>query len=334
MTARLLGMEVANASMYDGSTATAEAVLMSQRIFRKKRTKVLFAGAIHPEYVEVTRTYLTDPEKTLSFASAGEDGRTNLDELSAMLGSDVAAVVVQFPNFLGLLEDLKTIRKMTAEQGVLMVVVFSEPVAFGLIKPPGEFDADIVVGEGQSFGLPVSYGGPLLGMMTTKKKYVRAIPGRLVGKTKDRHGNDAYVITLATREQHIRRARATSNICTNEGLCALTAGIHLSLLGNEGLNKLATLNHDASRYLAGRLGELDGVTLPYEKTPWFNEFVIELPALAQDVFDALSAKGIVPGIPLSRFFPGQENRMLVTTTELNTLDQMERYCELLLDFVG
>ena len=334
MIARLLAMDVSNASLYDGSTAAAEAILMAQRVFRNKRERVVLAGSIHPEYLEVSRTYLTDPDRILTRVPPGADGRIDMIRLEGAMGDHVAGVMVQYPNFYGLLEDLQAVRRIADNSGALMLVVFSEPIAFGMLAPPGCFGADIVFGEGQSLGMPVSCGGPLLGIMTARQKYVRSIPGRLVGKTTDRHGNDAYVVTLATREQHIRRARATSNICTNEGLCAMSASIYMSLLGNRGLSKLAELNHHASRHLGARLAAIRGVSLPYAQTPWFNEFVVELPRNAADVFEKMSAEGVVPGVPLSRFFPDQENRLLVTTTELNSSEQMDDYCSLLGDLVA
>ena len=324
MIARLLGMEVSNASMYDGSTAAAEAVLMARRIHKGKRPLVVVAGALHPEWLQVIRTYLTQPEQTLRYVRWGDDGRVDRAALAAALGPDVAAVLVQSPNFFGCVEDLEAVRAATLPHGILLAACFSEALSFGLLKPPGHDAADIVAGEGQSFGMPLSFGGPLLGIMATKKEYVRAIPGRLVGKTADRNGRDAYVITLATREQHIRREKATSNICTNEGLCALTAAVYLSLLGNDGMRKLALLNHRTSLLLARRLLTVPGVSLPFARTPWFNEFVVELPVPAQTLCDRLADDGIVPGVLLSRFFADQPNRLLVTATEANRPADLER----------
>jgi len=334
MQSRLLGMEVANASLYDGSTAVAEAASMAVRIFRGKRPKIVLAGAVHPEYVEVLKTYQVSPEESLVVVPAGADGTTDLQELTRALTPDVAAVIIQSPNFFGLVENLVAARKLADKTGALLVAAFSEPLAFGLLRPPGECGADIVVGEGQSLGLPVGFGGPLLGLMATRKKFVRAMPGRLVGMTRDRNDNQCFVVTLATREQHIRRARATSNICTNEGLCALAAAVYMSLLGNVGFEQLARLNHNASLYLAGKLAQIPGVSLPFSDSPWFNEFVVDLPRPAADICARLAEHDVVAGVPLSRFFPDQDRRLLVTTTELNTKAQMERYCELLADIVA
>ena len=215
--------------------------------------------------------------------------------------------------------------------GTLLAVMFTEPIAFGLIKPPGAFDADIAAGEGQALGLPPSYGGPLLGLMTTKKEYVRALPGRLVGKTLDRHEQECFVITLATREQHIRRAKATSNICTNQGLCATSSCIYMSLLGSTGLKQLARLNHQAAVTLKNALLELDGVSLAYPTAPSFNEFVVDLKKPAQEVFNTLTKHGIVPGVPLSRFDPDRQNSMLVTATELTRAKDIEKLTAALQD---
>lgn len=326
MIARLLGMEVANASMYDGSSALAEAVNMAIRIFKGRRRRVLIAGAVHPEYVAVTRTYQIDPEETLLSIPPAPDGRADLEKVEKAMSPDVAAVVVQHPNFFGLLEDLSELARISHSHSALLVVAFTEPLAFGLVKPPGEFGADIVVGEGQSFGLSMGFGGPLLGIMTTRRAYVRALPGRLVGKTTDRHGNDCYVVTLATREQHIRRERATSNICTNEGLCALAAAIYLSLLGNEGLSKLARLNHQAANYLASRLEAIRGVILPYRNTPRFNEMVVEFEIDAREIVRRMAQYGFVAGVPLGDLLPNSNNRLLVTTTEMNPRQDIDAYC--------
>ncbi len=329
MMARYLEMEVSNASLYDGSTATAEAVGMALRIFKNKRPVVVVAGHVHPEYLGVVRSYLTHPEETLRMVPAGPDGRVDLGALESAMGPDVAAVLVQHPNFMGLVEDLQKLRDTATKHEALLLTTFSEALAFGLLKPPGAFGADIVVGEGQSFGMPVSFGGPLLGIMTTRKATVRSMPGRVVGLTADRHGNDAFCVTLSTREQHIRREKATSNICTNEGLCALSAAIYLSLLGNDGVSKLARLNHHASRHLARRIADVPGVSLPFGGTPWFNEFAVDLPLPADEVCRRMLEKGILAGVPLSRFAPGQEHRLLVAVTELCPGSEVDSYVDAL-----
>jgi glycine dehydrogenase subunit 1 len=306
---------------------------MALRKFRGKRSRILLCGAIHPEYLAVAETYAQTPDKGLQALAPGGDGRADLAALRAALGPDVAAVVVQHPNFYGLLEDLAAIRALTAEHEALLIVTFTEPMAFGMLKPPGEFGADIVVGEGQSFGLPTGFGGPLLGLMATRKEHVRLMPGRLVGRTKDRNGNDAFVITLATREQHIRREKATSNICTNEGLCALACAIYLSLLGNEGLAKLAALNHHVSCTLKAMLGQVPGVRFPFSGGAHFNELVVELPGPAAQVVEKMADQGIVAGVPLSRWYPDQPTRLLVAATELNDAAGLKAYVEALASLV-
>lgn len=329
LVARYLQMEVSNASLYDGSTALNEAIAMSLRAFRNKRPKIVLAGAHHPEYLEVARTSQMNADKFMLQVGCDASGRTDLKALADAMGPTVAAIIVQYPNFFGVLEDLKAIRELATQHGALMVVTFTEALAFGMVAPPGAFGADIVVGEGQSLGLPMSSGGPLLGLMTAKKSLVRSMPGRLIGQTEDRHGNTSYVITLATREQHIRRAKATSNICTNEGLCALMTTIYMCLLGKQGLEKVSRLSHQASVALANELRAIPGVKLPYAQTPWFNEFVVELPVPAADVLEKLAARDIVGGVALSRFFPDMPNRLLVTCTEQNGRTQIARFVEAL-----
>lgn len=334
MIARLLGMEVSNASMYDGSSAMAESVLMLLRAFRHKRPHVVIAGAVHPEYLEVARTYLERPEEVLRLVPAGQDGRLDVGALKGALDETVAGVIVQYPNFFGLVEDVASARRLASEVGALMAVSFTEPVAFGLLKSPGELGADIVVGEGQSLGIPVSYGGPLLGLMACKKDYVRSIPGRLVGQTVDRHGNRCFVITLATREQHIRRAKATSNICTNEGLVALSSAIYMSMLGNQGLMRLARLNHQAATALRSALARVPGVSFPHAETPFFNEFVVELNRPAAEVLSQLAEQGIVGGVALSRFMPENQKQMLVTATELTRQAQIDALVQALTELLS
>jgi len=334
MVARYLGMEVSNASLYDGSTALTEAIAMSIRSFRNKRPKVVVAGAIHPEYLEVARTSIKDSDKVLVPVPSGSDGRIDMKALEAAMTPQIAAIVVQSPNFFGILEELPAIRQLATAHGALMVVSFTEALAFGLVSPPGAFGADIVVGEGQSLGIPMSMGGPLLGLMTAKKSLVRSMPGRLVGQTDDRHGNTAYVITLATREQHIRRAKATSNICTNEGLCALMATIYMSLLGKEGLKKVSTLSHQASLFLANQLTSIPGVSLAFPNSPWFNEFVLDLPVDATSLLDSLAAKDIVGGVALSRFFPTETKKLLVSCTEQNGRTQAARLVDAMRQVLG
>jgi len=329
MVARLLEMDLSNASLYDGSTALSEATLMCARVFKGKRTKVVFAGAIHPEYLAVVRTSIEDPEHDMVVIPPGPDGRLDREALRLALDDTVAGVVVQYPNFFGLLEDVQAARTLSSAVGALLVVSFTEPVAFGLLKAPGEFGADIVVGEGQSLGMPPSFGGPYLGLLTCRKEFVRSVPGRLVGQTVDRNGNQCFVITLATREQHIRRAKATSNICTNQGLCALASSIYMSLLGANGFSKLSTLNHQAAVTVREALASVPGVTFPHGDVPFFNEFVVQVPGSAASLVDRMVAEGVVPGVALSRFPGLPENQLLVTATELTTREHIQRYVEVL-----
>ncbi|MBW2560067.1 MAG: aminomethyl-transferring glycine dehydrogenase subunit GcvPA, partial [Deltaproteobacteria bacterium] len=271
LAARLLGMEVANASMYDGASALAEALLMAIRITKRKR--VALSSLIHPHYRAVVQTYLGPGGFEILELPALESGRTDISSLSGM--ADLAAVVIQSPNFFGCIEDLTRTGEAIRETGALSIVSFTEPLAYGLFKNPGEQGADIVCGEGQSLGIPRSFGGPGLGIFACRIKHVRNMPGRLVGKTTDRDGRDGFVLTLATREQHIRREKANSNICTNNSLCALASAMYLASVGGTGIRDLACLNHDKAEYLKRGLKEA-GCTLPFD-SPTFNEFVVEFP---------------------------------------------------------
>jgi len=312
--ALITAMEVANASMYDGASACAEAVTMASRLTR--RGKALISGGVHPHYREVSRTnaQFGDREIVLSTPGLGAD-----EDLAAQLDGDTAAVVVQNPDFFGALSDLRPLAAACHEQGALLVVVVTEPVSLGAVTPPGEMGADIVVGEGQGLGVGLNFGGPHLGLLATRQKYVRQMPGRLCGETVDEEGRRGYVLTLSAREQHIRREKATSNICTNSGLCALAFCIHLALLGEAGFRRLAELNHSAAVALAERLAALPGVELLTES--FFNEFTLRLARPAAPVVEALAEQGILAGVPVSRLHPDQEslaNLLLVAVTETAT----------------
>jgi glycine dehydrogenase subunit 1 len=312
--ANLLGMEVANASMYDGSTATAEAVLMAHRITR--RSKAVLSGGLHPQYRSVVRTY----------SRSSSDGVTELppdptgsEAILAAIDGDTSCVVVQAPSFYGHLIDLTPIAEKAHANGALLVAVFTEAVAFGAIEPPGPQGADIVVGEGQSIGNPLTFGGPYVGLFATRQKYVRQMPGRLCGETVDAEGRRGYVLTLSTREQHIRRDKATSNICTNSGLCALAFTIHMTLLGETGLRRLAALNHANAVKLAESLSEVPGVNVLNDS--FFNEFTVRLPRAAAPVVEDLAKRGVLAGVPVSRLEPERPelaNLMVVASTEINT----------------
>ncbi len=311
--AALTGMEVANASMYDGSTGTAEAVLMAHRV--TKRRKAVLSGGLHPHYAEVVRTVsgmAGDEVASLPpDVSASED-------IVASIDRETSCVVVQSPDVFGNLRDLRPIAEAAHKAGALLIAVFTEAVSLGLVESPGAMGADIVVGEGQSIGNALSFGGPYVGLFATRSKFVRQMPGRLCGETTDAEGRRGFVLTLSTREQHIRRDKATSNICTNSGLCCLAFTIHMTLLGEAGLRRLARVNHANAVKLAGMLAGVPGVEVL--NATFFNEFTLRLPEPAAGVVEALAAEGILAGVPVSRLIPGGglDDLLLVATTEINT----------------
>jgi glycine dehydrogenase subunit 1 len=312
--ARLTGMEVANASMYDGSTGTAEAVLMAHRVTR--RNKAVLSGGLHPQYravVEGLSNLSGDKVEALPADPMGTE-----DILTAIDG-DTSCVVVQSPSFYGQIIDLKPIAEKAHAHGALLIAVFTEVVSLGLIEPAGTQGADIVVGEGQSIGNGLNFGGPYVGLFATKQKYMRQMPGRLCGETVDAEGKRGFVLTLSTREQHIRREKATSNICTNSGLCALAFTIHMTLLGEAGLTRLARLNHANAVKLKKLLAAVPGVDVLNKA--YFNEFTISLPKVADQVVEALAERGILAGVPVSRLEPRNKdlaNLLVVASTEINT----------------
>ncbi len=313
--AELTGMEVANASMYDGSTAAGEAVLMAHRITRRRRA--VLAGNLHPHYratIETLARY--GGEEVTALAPAPEGGA----DIAAALGPDVSCVVVQTPDVFGHLVDLAPIAEAAHKAGALLIAVVTEAVSFGLLASPGSQGADIVVGEGQSIGNALNFGGPYVGLFASRMKFVRQMPGRLAGETVDAEGRRGFVLTLSTREQHIRREKATSNICTNSGLCALAFSIHLSLLGGAGLERLARLNHAAACDLADRLAAVPGVSVLNET--FFNEFTIRVPGSAVAVVEALARQGILAGVPYARLAPdaGLDDLILVAATETTTTE--------------
>ena len=311
MMCRLTGMDVTNASMYDGATALAEAVLMSVR--DNKKTRVVVSAAVNPRYRQVLATYGWANDLEIVTVPA-PDGVTHPDDLAAGLDEKNGAVIVQSPNYFGAVEDVEAVAASVAGWKTNLIVVVTEPLSMALLKSPGSLGADIVCGEAQAFGNPVGFGGPYLGFLSAQKPFMRKMPGRLVGKTVDSEGRDAYVLTLQTREQHIRRDRATSNICTNQGLCALRAQIYLALMGTR-LRDLAILNHRLSGLLKRTLSEL-GVT-PVFDAPFFNEFVVRIKN-ARKVRDALAGKGYLLGIPLEGDYPDLIDCLLLACTELNS----------------
>lgn len=311
--ANLTGMQVANASMYDGSTALAEAALMAQRI--TKRAGIIVSGGVHPHYCDVLQTYVS--------ANDGLDlqqmNPLAQEDLTQLVSDQTAAIVVQSPDVFGNVRDVKPLAEAAHAVGALLIVVVTEIIALGLIEAPGSLGADIVVAEGQSIGNAISFGGPYVGLLATRDKFVRQMPGRVCGETKDARGDRGYVLTLSTREQHIRREKATSNICTNSGLCALAFSIHLSLLGELGLTKLARLNHKIACDLADRLGAIEGVDVL--NSSFFNEFTLRLPKSAHHVVEELANRNVMAGVPLSRLRPNSkdaEHLLLVAATELTT----------------
>lgn len=317
LVASLLGMDVANASMYDGASALAEALLMAIRISRLK--KVAVSSLIHPFYRRVIRTYLEPPGYEVVELPYLENGRTDLAPLGAL--GEVAAVAVQSPNFFGVIEDLGAVGSLTRDTKTLFIASFTEPFAYGVLKNPGSQGADIACGEGQSFGISQSFGGPGVGMFACRKEHIRNMPGRLVGKTQDRHGKSGFVLTLATREQHIRREKATSNICTNSGLCATTTAMYMASLGGSGLRELAQLNHDKSEYLKQRLTE-SGFKIRFAG-PTFNEFVVEFPAGFETTHARLLKEKLVVGLPLSQYYPELANHYLLCVTETKTRSDLD-----------
>ena len=321
LVCQLTGMEVANASMYDGSTALAEAVLMAERV--TKRSKVVAASSIHPQYLEVVKTYVQHAGIALEVIDHDEQTGQTGSSLASAIDDHTAAVVVQSPNFFGCIEDLSSLANAAHAKGALLVVAITEALSLGLLKSPGECGADIVVAEGQSFGVPLSFGGPYVGLFATQEKYARQIPGRLVGEAYDKKGRRGFVLTLATREQHIRREKATSNICTNEGLIALAATVYLETMGRKGIQEVAHQCVQKAAYAARKISALPGFSLPFTGAR-FNEFVVRAPINAVDLLSKLGTeKGIDGGLALSRFLPGHQNDILVCVTETNTRDQID-----------
>ncbi|MFC1456848.1 aminomethyl-transferring glycine dehydrogenase subunit GcvPA [Microvirga arabica] len=319
--AALTGMEVANASMYDGSTGTGEAVLMAHRV--TKRRKAVLSGGLHPHYADVVRTLSemsSDDVVTMAPDVAGAE------DILSQIDDSVSCVVVQSPDVFGNVRDLKPIADKAHQHGALLIAVFTEVVSLGLLKSPGSMGADIVVGEGQSIGNALNFGGPYVGLFATQSKFLRQMPGRLCGETVDADGNRGFVLTLSTREQHIRRDKATSNICTNSGLCSLAFTIHMTLLGEAGLSRLARINHANAVNLADQLSGVKGVEVLNET--FFNEFTLRLAKPAAEVVERLAEKGVLAGVPVSRLLPGAglDNLLLVASTEVNTDDDRAAFC--------
>ena len=328
----LTGLDIANASLYEGASALVEALLMAGRLVRGRRKAVLSAG-IHPEYRETVRTYFANLGLDIVEVPLSGEGVTDPAALEAAADETAFAVAVQSPNFLGLVEDWDAGSKAAHSRGAMSVAVVAEAASLALLKPPAEGLADIACGEAQSLGVPMHNGGPLLGFLSCRAEHQRQIPGRLVGQTHDAAGRRAFCLTLATREQHIRREKATSNICTNQGLMALASNIHMSLLGKHGLREVAEQSHAKAEYLKGEIARLPGFRLPFPG-PTFNEFAVDGPGPAAPMLAALASRRILAGVPLSRFGAGPENRFLVAVTEMNTREEMDLLARALGEYVA
>lgn len=327
LIAALTGMEVCNASHYDGATAVAEAVSMAHAQFRGKRARIVISPALHPHYRETIRTYNAGSQLEL----VGDGPQADLDAgphaLLPLIDENTALVIVQYPDFFGRVFDYTELAEAAHRAGALLAIS-ANPMALGLLTAPGDFGADIVTGEGQPLGIPLSYGGPYLGLFTTRKEYVRKMAGRLVGETVDNRGQKAYVLTLTAREQHIRREKATSNICTNQGLMALASTVYLSLLGRNGLRQVSGLCYHKAQYAAQRIASLPGYSLKWQ-APFFNEFVVHCPAPADELNRHLLEHGIIGGYALGQNYPGMENDLLVAVTEMNSREEIDLLAEVL-----
>jgi glycine dehydrogenase subunit 1 len=323
----LTGMEVSNASHYDGATAVAEAVNMAYAQFRGKRTKVLISPDVHPQYRAVLRTYTRD--MSLSIEGDNPSGKQipDLQTLINLIDDNTALVIVQYPDFFGRIHDFTALIQAAHARGALVCVV-ANPIALGLLKTPGDMGADIVAGEGQPLGIPLSFGGPYLGFFATRKQYIHKMAGRLAGETLDNRGQRAYVLTLTAREQHIKRERATSNICTNEGLMSLAAAVYLSLLGRSGLRQVAELCFHKAHYAADKISRIAGYSLPFN-APFFHEFTVSCPKPVAEINAALLEHGILGGYDLGQDYPALKDHMLIAVTEMNTKDEMDALADLL-----
>jgi glycine dehydrogenase subunit 1 len=324
MMCALTGMDAANASHYDGATSLAEAVTVALEATRNKRKKIILSHAINPQYREVVRTYHQGND--LKFV--GDAGKADISDLIDMLDDNTAMVAISYPNFFGQIDDLKNLADKVHEAGAVLVFVVSNPIALGMFKSPGELGADIVVGEAQPLGVPLSFGGPYLGFFAVKEKHVRKIAGRIVGETTDIDGKRAFVMTLRPREQDIRREKATSNICTNQGLMAIATAVYLSLMGKQGLRKVAELNYHKSHYMADEIDKLSGFIVNRDK-PFFNEFMVKCRVPVAKVNQALIEQGIIGGIDLGDNYPHLKDHMLICVTEMNSKEEIDAFVNVL-----
>ena len=323
MMCALTGMDAANASHYDGATSLAEAVTVALEVSRHRRKKVILSHAIHPQYREVVRTY----HQGRDIRIIGDRGRGEIVDLMEMLDENTAMLAVQYPDFFGQIDDLTTLADAVHDAGALLVMV-ANPMALSIFKSPGELGADIVVGEGQPMGVPLGYGGPYLGYFAIRQRYVRRIAGRIIGETLDADGKRAFVMTLRPREQDIKRERASSNICTNQGLMALSASVYMALMGKNGLRKVGELNYHKAHYAANEINRLDGYSVDMSK-PFFNEFVVACPRPIAEINEALLAEGIIGGLDLGPHYFHLNDRMLLCVTEMNAKEEIDRLVEIL-----
>ena len=332
MVAELYGMEISNASMYDGATAAAEAVLMASKI-NKKRKKVVLASTMNPQYIETIKTYthfIVDEIEIMDFDE--KTGKIKESEL-AKIDENTICVLYQYPNFFGIIEDVDKISTKIKSVKALNIPVITESISLGILKTPGEIDADIAVGEGQSLGMPLHFGGPGAGIFTAKMKYVRKMPGRLVGKTEDKNKNTSFVLTLAAREQHIKREKATSNICSNQGLMITAAAIYLSTMGKQGMKEVALMNLNRAEYLKNKLQKETSVKIAFSGHT-FNEFTIELPINADNFIKEMAKKDILAGISVSKYFKNMENKLIVATTEMLSYAEIENFVKATKEITG
>ncbi len=332
MVSNLFKMDAANASMYDGATAAAEAVMMASKI-SKKGTKVLIASTMHPHYIQTVKTYiefLVDKVDMLQMnASTGRIDDNELEKIDA----ETICVLFQYPNYFGVIEDLHKIAAKTKEAGTLLIPVVAEATSLGILATPGDLDADIAVGEGQALGIPLNFGGPGVGLFTVKEKHVRKMPGRLVGQTVDRNGNKCYVLTLAAREQHIKREKATSNICSNQGLMATAAAMYLATMGKSGLREVALMNLNRCEYLKKKVAEETNCKIAFSGHT-YNEFTILVPGTGAETLKKLESFGILGGIPVAKYHPELENAVIVNTTEIHSYEELDRFVSALKKVTG
>ena len=324
----LTGMDAANASHYDGATATAEAGILAYHHFRGKRSKFVVSPSVHPHYRATLRTYFAGYK---NFQIVGDDKNNSQlepDDIAPFIDTNTAMVLVQYPDFFGRVFDYSALAQAAHSAGALFVVAVN-PIALGLLKPPSTFGADVVVGEGQPLGIPLSFGGPYLGFFATKKDYIRKIAGRIVGESIDAAGQRGYVLTLTAREQHIRREKATSNICTNQGLMALAATIYMSLIGKNGFKKVAELCYQKAHYAAEKINAIPGYSVKFNTVPFFHEFVVKTPRPVQDINMHLLDHHILGGLDLGDYYPDLKDHMLIAVTEMNTKDDIDMLCDVL-----